>query len=132
MSEIEKDIKSYIKMIGKKLICKNKQKKLILADIENSIYDFAENKGITNIQEIYDRFGTPEDVAKSYLFQEAPSAFKKKLSARKILITLLFCIMIIAFIEFLYPKINSYLVSRASTFKDTLIFVEESSSCLNN
>lgn len=122
MSSIEKDIKRYMRAISKKLISDNKQKKAILSDIENSIYDFAENKGITNISEIYNRFGTPEEVAKSYISQEAPEKLKNKLFTKKILIILFICIILIAFIIFLVTTVNNWQIPY---YKDTFTFTKE-------
>ena len=82
----EKEIKSYISDVGNNLFCSRKQKKQILADIENEVLTYAENKRITDINEIYAHFGTPEEIAKAYIADAEPQNIKKAFNIRKMLV----------------------------------------------
>ena len=53
MSDIEKGIKKYLSEIKSNLICSGKLKSDIIKEIESSIYDYAENKEIKDISEVY-------------------------------------------------------------------------------
>ena len=87
MHTIEKDIKTYLTQTKNFLICDSKLKKIITAEIEQSIYEYAENNGISDIGQIYEHFGTPEETAKTYLSQAEPKKLKKAVSTNKIIIT---------------------------------------------
>lgn len=82
-STIEKEVKTYLTKIKSFLICDNRLKKSIITEIEASIYEYAETNGIRNIEEIEKHFGTPENVAKTYLSQADPKAIKKALSIKR-------------------------------------------------
>ena len=100
MHTIEKDIKTYLTQTKNFLICDSKLKKIITAEIEQSIYEYAENNGISDIGQIYEHFGTPEETAKTYLSQAEPKKLKKAVSTNKIIITALI-IALIMFAVFL-------------------------------
>ncbi len=89
MHTIEKDIKTYLTQTKNFLICDSKLKKSIIAEIEESIYEYAENNGISDISQIYERFGTPEETAKTYLSQADPGKLKKTVSTKKIIVSAL-------------------------------------------
>lgn len=108
MSSIEKDIKQYIKAIKRNLFCDRKSKQQIISDIENSIYDFAENKGISDIKEIYDRFGTPYEVAKQYISQEYTKTVKRTTDKRKIIIVAVICTVLLSVISGLLIYYNYF------------------------
>lgn len=84
---MDKDIKAYLNDIGKYLVCRKKQKKIILEDIEVSVRDYVENANIDNISEVISRFGSPEDIAKSYLSELGnPSEVRKSLDKKRVVI----------------------------------------------
>jgi len=106
MSSIEKDIRKYISDVGKNLICSGKMKKQLMADIENSIYDYAENNGISDISQITSRFGSPEEVARTHLADTDPKKLKKAINIRKIVISS----VLIAFAMIVFCYFISYLI----------------------
>ena len=84
---IDKDIKTYLDNIGKYLVCTKKQKKIILENIETSVRDYVENANVNDISEIVSRFGSPEDIAKSYLAEFVkPADVRKALNKKKVLV----------------------------------------------
>ncbi len=86
MSDIEKEIKKYLSEIKSNLICSGKQKRDIIKEIEGSVYEYAENKGIKDISEVYNHFGTPEEVARTHLSQIEPKKIKNAVNVRKVVI----------------------------------------------
>ena len=84
---IDKDIKTYLDNIGKYLVCTKKQKKIILEDIETSVRDYVENANVNDISEVVSRFGSPEDIAKSYLAEFVkPADVRKAINKKKVLV----------------------------------------------
>ncbi len=100
MHTIKKDIKAYLTQTKNFLICDSKLKKNIIAEIEESIYEYAENNGISDISQIYERFGNPEETAKTYLSQAEPKRLKKAVSTNRI-ITFAAVIALVMFAVFL-------------------------------
>ncbi len=97
MSVIEKDIKKYISDISENLICSKEQKSAILDEIETSVTDFAEKNGCDSIDAIYERFGTPQDIAKAQLLTVDPAAVKKAVSKKKaVIIALIIALVVFA------------------------------------
>ena len=88
MSAIENDIRNYISDVGKNLVCSRKQKKQILKDIENDVLDYTDNKQITDINEIYAHFGSPEELAKSFLSVADIKTVKRKIRTRNIILAI--------------------------------------------
>ncbi len=86
MAEINKDIEKYLSQVKAYLPCKKSDKVVILADIRQAISEFAENSDIQSIDDIYKRFGTPEEIAKAYLSDAEPKKITNAINIRKVVI----------------------------------------------
>ncbi len=95
MSDIEKEIKKYLSEIKSNLICSGKQKRDIIKEIEDSVYEYAENKGIKDISEVYNHFGTPEEVARTHLSQIEPKKIIKAVNVHRVIIMGVVAILVI-------------------------------------
>ncbi len=95
MSVIEKDIKKYTSDVSENLICSKKQKSAILDEIEASVTEFAEQNSCDNIEAIYERFGTPQDIAKAHLSNIDPATVKKAVSKKKAIIIALIIALVV-------------------------------------
>ncbi len=82
----EKDVKKYLADVGRYLVCSEKQKKKILKTVEVSVTDFILENDIIELSEVYERFGTPEDIAKNYLADANPADVRKALNKKKVFI----------------------------------------------
>ena len=47
------------------------------------VYDYAEAKGVTDISELYEHFGTPEEMAKTQMSQIDPKKINKAMKIKK-------------------------------------------------
>ena len=86
MCIIEIEIEKYLFEIQNNLVCSNKAKKNIISEIEGFVYDYAEVKGVTDISELYEHFGTPEEMARTYLSQADPKKIAKAVRVKKAVI----------------------------------------------
>lgn len=82
----ERDLKKYLAQVGRYLICSNKQKRKILKIIKASATDFIIENNILDLDELNERFGKPEDVAKTYLPDAKPDDIIKAVSKKKVFI----------------------------------------------
>ena len=123
MIKIEKDIEKYIDEVEEYLVCISKDKKDVLDEIRNSIYVYAEEKGIADISEIYDRFGTPEEIASQALSTVDPKKIKKALSIKRTVIAALAIIVSMVAVMIIIELIDSHKETHG-TFEDTIIICE--------
>ena len=86
MAEINKDIEKYLSQVESYLHCKKEARIAILADIREAVFEFAENNEVHSIDDIYKRFGTPEEIAKAYLSDAEVQNIKKAINIRKLLV----------------------------------------------
>ena len=124
MIKIEKDIEKYIDEVEGYLDCLRKNKQKVIDEIRNSIYVYAEENGISDIAEIYDRFGTPEEIASQALSTVDPKMIKKALSIKRIVAIALTAI-VVSFIVFLVAMYMDAHKDNNGTIEETIIELEE-------
>lgn len=124
MIKIEKDIEKYIDEVEEYLVCISKDKKDVLDEIRNSIYVYAEENGISDIAEIYDRFGTPEEIASQALSTVDPKKIKKALSIKRVFAIALTA-LVVSFIVFLVVMYMDAHKDNNGTVEETIIEFEE-------
>ncbi len=95
MTEIKKDIEKYLSQVKAYLPCRKADKTAIIKDIRQAILEFTENSGAETIDDIYKRFGTPEEIAKAYLSDTEPQNIKKAINVRKVIIAAVVAFLLI-------------------------------------
>ena len=108
MTEINKDIEKYLSQVKAYLPCKKSDKAVILEDIRQAISEFAENSDIQSIDDIYKRFGTPEEIAKAYLSDAEPNNIKKAINIRKVFVIAVVIALSMLALTFLIIIIDSH------------------------
>ena len=124
MIKIEKDIEKYMRAVEEYLVCPKEQKEKVLSEIRNSIYVYAEENGISDIGEVYDHFGTPEEIASQALSTVDPKMIKKALSIKRIVAIALTAI-VVSFIVFLVAMYMDAHKDNNGTIEETIIELEE-------
>ncbi len=123
MIKIEKDIKKYIDEVEEYLVCIGKDKKNIIDEIRKSIYVYAEENGISDIGEVYDHFGTPEEIASQHLSAVDPKKIKKAVSIKRIFTVAMAIIVSMVAVMIIIELIDSHKETHG-TFEDTIIIYE--------
>ena len=123
MIKIEKDIEKYMRAVEDYLVCPKEQKDKVLSEIRNSIYVYAEENGISDIKEVYDHFGTPEEIASQALSTVDPKMIKKALSIKRIVAIALTAI-VVSFIVFLVAMYMDAHKDNHGTIEETMIVGE--------
>lgn len=95
MTAIEKETEKYISDVSSRLLCSKKKKKEIIEDIRGAVLDFTEANGTNDIKEVYEHFGTPEELAKAHMSELDPEQIKKKVNIRRVLITMVVVILVV-------------------------------------
>lgn len=100
---INKDIKKYCSEIKKLLTCSGSVKLAFISELKTGIYEYIEehpNEEIT-INNIKNRFGTPEDIASSFVSAEDMRRLNKK-AKKYIFYKILSIVLLLAFILTVY------------------------------
>ena len=111
MTEINKDIEKYLSQVKSYLPCRNADKTAILEDIRQAILDFTENSDIQSIDDIYKRFGTPEEIARSYLSDADPKKISKAFNIKKIILIAVIAVIIIYIFTMIYVILDAHNVT---------------------
>lgn len=83
MNNIKKDAEAFVAQIKSNLVCPDSEKNRITKDIENSILDYIEENGVTDISEVYRQFGTPQEICAQFNAEVEPKKIQKMLNIRK-------------------------------------------------
>ena len=124
MIKIEKDIEKYMRAVEDYLVCPKEQKDKVLSENRNSIYVYAEENGISDIGEVYDHFGTPEEIASQHLSTVDPKKIKKALSIKRVFAIALTA-LVVSFIVFLVAMFMDAHKDNNGTIEETIIELEE-------
>lgn len=84
--QLDKDIKNYIKEVKSLLICDYKTQNKFIGDIKSRLDEHIENGLIHNIDDVYKRMGTPQDIAKAFFENADVKKVKKKMNITKIIL----------------------------------------------
>lgn len=107
MTAIEKETEKYISDVSSRLLCSKKKKKEIIEDIRGAVLDFTEANGTEDIKEVYEHFGTPEELAKAHLSELDPVQIKRKVNIRKVVIVAAVIAILIFIISMIIVIIDS-------------------------
>lgn len=80
-------IKKYIKQVKALLLCDAKTAKCFLSDFENDIVNYIEDCNVKNINDVIEKFGDPEAVAKSFFETADIQKIGKRIRVKNIIIT---------------------------------------------
>lgn len=93
--KISKDFKRYVREVGRLL--PRKVRKKLLPDLKREILAFLEENPGSNYDIFIDRFGSPKDIADTFLAQESTSVNKIQKLLKITLIVLLILVVIFIF-----------------------------------
>ncbi len=118
MDTLEKEIDKYLSDVRKFIICDKKKKDYLVQQIEESVYEFADRNGISDISEIYEKFGTPEELAHEHLGEVEPKKVLNAMYLKRVLIGTVATIIVLlatALILSFFDAHNSYYTDRDFT-----------------
>ena len=84
--KLKKEINKYIKEIKLNIICDFKTRNKFISDIKNSIFDFVECENIVSMDDIYNHFGTPQQIAKEFFLNADVKKIKRRMNFTKIVL----------------------------------------------
>lgn len=105
-----KETNKYISQVKKYLICQPKIKKKILAELKTEIMSYAEEKETIDFSIICERFGKPEEIARTSFFDSDIDKIRKTIKKRNKFIAIIVVIAILLYamvFTFVYIDANS-------------------------
>ena len=87
MRSLEKELKKYYTGIRRELYCDTEAKKRILAAIKENVEAYLEEHPEATFENVQDRFGTPKQIATSYLEELEMPELIGKLKVRRTIVT---------------------------------------------
>lgn len=108
-TELEKQLKRYFKDVRGCLLCSTKLSKKFIDDLAQSVDQFVEAQPEADIDAVKKHFGTPEEIAKSFLAETDINVIRKKIRLRRIVAGFLIAVLLIWGIAVGYSAVDSHL-----------------------
>ena len=108
-----KERKHYIRSIQKSLPLHIKYKKYLMKKLKQSILDYEETHTHCTIEELYQEFGTVEEICESTVQEMPAEQLIKNMTRKRRIIGILITVLILAFVFIVYREIQAYLFSPA-------------------
>ncbi len=89
MKTKEKELKKYFRAISGELYCPEKTKRRILATVKENVATYLEENSAATFEEIQKHFGTPRQIAASYVEEMETPELIAKLRVRRRIITVI-------------------------------------------
>lgn len=83
VKEREKQLRKYYRSIRSWLPCSGKLKKRIICDIESTIHGYLDENPSADFAEIEQRYGTPQQIAATYIDEMGTLELMKQLKIRR-------------------------------------------------
>lgn len=125
----QKDLKIYKNEIKSKLICDSKVSKKFVEDLQNNIDNYIADNDVTSIEEIYNHFGTADDIANAFFETVDIKTVRKKIGLKKLIAVLVVTVIIICGISMTVMVMNS---KKADLAYEVHYGYEDESDFLNN
>ena len=88
-NELARDVKKYKRRIKANLLCGTKLSKQFLSDLSDSIDNYIEENNITQLIDVQNHFGSPEQIVQSFLAETDISVIRKKVRLKRIILVAL-------------------------------------------
>lgn len=92
---LKKELDVYFSNVEALLLCDRKSKKDFLAELKNDVDEFLQYEPEANFGRILSTFGSPEEIAESFLKTADIANIKKKMNIKKIVLFSLLAIVLV-------------------------------------
>lgn len=85
-NKLERDVKKYKRQVKANLLCSTSLSKQFLADFSDAIDNYIEENNVTRLEEVQNHFGSPEQIARSFLAETDISLIRKKVRLKNFIL----------------------------------------------
>ena len=83
MMELNKELRQYCRDVCRSLPCNSKEKRKIMAEVRSNVLAYLTEKPNADRADIESRFGTPKQIAASYIDAMEPQEMLRELNIRR-------------------------------------------------
>lgn len=94
MKKNNRVVKQYLKEVSDGLDCPRSVKSVFISEFKSDIFNYAAND-IVDMDDLYDKFGTPESIADGFCDKNDYKLLLKKAKKRSFVMKLIFAVLII-------------------------------------
>lgn len=124
-TELEKQLKRYFKDVRGCLLCSTKLSKKFIDDLAQSVDQFVEAQPEADIDAVKKHFGTPEDIAKSFLAETDINLIRKKVRLRRLISSFLIAALIVWSVAVTYVALDLHSNIHGYGVEAVIDFLEE-------
>lgn len=106
--QLKKAVDKYIKAVKANLICDYKTQKKFIGDLKSDIFNYINDNSVDDMNKVYEQFGAPEDIAKSFFANIDTRQIKRKINVFKITFACIISALIIWSVYVTAEIIESY------------------------
>lgn len=92
---LKKELSGYYRQVEDLLLCDRKSKIVFLTDLKNDIDEFVQQDPEADLDSIVSAFGSPAEIAESFLKNADIANIKKKMNVKKILLFSLLAVVLV-------------------------------------
>ena len=117
-------LKRYFRSISDELPCSRKMKKQVISQIRNSIVDYLQENPNIDFTAVQSHFGTPQEIAASYVDDQDASALLRKMSIKKQVLVIVAGAVVIALMVWAGVATGAAIESHANTERYIKVITE--------
>ena len=106
MRVTERELNNYYKQIKKLLVCKRSEQKKFICSFADNVEEYLNDHPDTNLTELQETMGTPQEIANEFLANESADRIKSKISIVKclaliggVIVSMLFIALVIEIMD---------------------------------
>lgn len=115
-----KELDNFIRETDKHLLCSKKTKRKFLSELKNDAYDYAESNKVLNLDDIYNHFGKPEEIAKGFNDEIDSKQLKKAIDWKRIIIISFTITIVLLFVYLIVALVDVHLNARGYGFETNI------------
>lgn len=104
---LQTEINKYIKEIKSLVFCNSKTLKGFLNDFKNDILNYVDENNVTDILNVIQHFGTPEEVAKGFLESTDLKKIKKRIQIKNFILVAIIVFILIWALSVTFATLES-------------------------
>lgn len=118
------DLNKYFSSVRRQLPCTRKQKKALLRRLRTGVQTFLLERPDATMSEIEKRFGTPQQIAATYITEMEPQEISQKLKTKRVIVSVVAVAIAVAVISWSVVVIHALInedKSANGSFSESII-----------
>lgn len=118
---MNKHLEAYYKEIYSLIVCEGKQKKAFIKELQSAVCEYTELNPACTIEDIRAVFGTPEEIAVSFIENGSLTKVKRQINIKKVIIAAVITALLIWFAFAVISLIDVHLEAHGTLTEGMLV-----------